>query len=221
MKQPRFKDKETRTKEIQEAAEKVFLARGFLSTTISQVAKEAGVAAGTIYLYFQNKDDLYMSLTEPVTGDLIKRLIKFEQELDESNTYEAHEVIMGFMRVFYEWYKKDKDRFNIVAIAHHDSYFSRMSTGTLDRIGAMARLTFKVMGGIFQKAKKKGTINKIYEDAFLADLIYSTFLGIVQFEQNKMNTIKKDYIYSTLEKGFMVISQGISSNNKIRKKKQL
>ena len=41
-----------------EAAINVFAKQGFYQSTIAQVAKEAGVADGTIYLYFKSKDDI-------------------------------------------------------------------------------------------------------------------------------------------------------------------
>jgi len=43
---------------ILEAAIKVFAEQGFHNSTISQVAREAGVADGTIYIYFKNKADI-------------------------------------------------------------------------------------------------------------------------------------------------------------------
>ena len=46
------------------AAERVFARHGFFAAKVSDVAKEAGVADGTIYLYFKNKDDLLISLFE-------------------------------------------------------------------------------------------------------------------------------------------------------------
>lgn len=46
------------------AAERIFARRGFFAAKVSDVAKEAGVADGTIYLYFKNKDDLLISLFE-------------------------------------------------------------------------------------------------------------------------------------------------------------
>ncbi len=42
----------------------VFAARGFYNARVSDIAREAGVADGTIYLYFKNKDDLLISLFE-------------------------------------------------------------------------------------------------------------------------------------------------------------
>ena len=47
---------------IIDAALKVFAAKGFYNTRISEIAREANVADGTIYLYFKNKDDILISL---------------------------------------------------------------------------------------------------------------------------------------------------------------
>lgn len=49
---------------IIEAATKVFAQNGFYQSKIAQIAKEAGVADGTIYIYFDNKDDILISLFE-------------------------------------------------------------------------------------------------------------------------------------------------------------
>ncbi len=49
---------------IIDAATKVFARNGFYQSKISQIAKEAGVADGTIYIYFENKDDILISLFE-------------------------------------------------------------------------------------------------------------------------------------------------------------
>lgn len=49
---------------IIEAATRVFSEQGFYNSTVADVAREADVADGTIYLYFKNKDDLLISLFE-------------------------------------------------------------------------------------------------------------------------------------------------------------
>ena len=46
------------------AATKVFAKKGFYQSKISEIAKEAQVADGTIYIYFENKDDILISLFE-------------------------------------------------------------------------------------------------------------------------------------------------------------
>lgn len=49
---------------ILDAAERIFARSGFFAAKVADVAKEAGVADGTIYLYFKSKDDLLISLFE-------------------------------------------------------------------------------------------------------------------------------------------------------------
>jgi TetR/AcrR family fatty acid metabolism transcriptional regulator len=57
-------DKRDKRERILAAAELIFARHGFFAAKVSDVAKEAGVADGTIYLYFKNKDDLLISLFE-------------------------------------------------------------------------------------------------------------------------------------------------------------
>jgi TetR/AcrR family fatty acid metabolism transcriptional regulator len=72
---PRSGDKRDR---ILNAAVRVFAKKGFYATRVSEVAKAAGVADGTIYLYFKSKDDLLVSLFE----HRVERLLAYlEREL--------------------------------------------------------------------------------------------------------------------------------------------
>ena len=56
---------------ILRAAARVFAERGFFNSQVADVAREAGVAAGTVYLYFKGKDDLLVSIFERTMGEAI------------------------------------------------------------------------------------------------------------------------------------------------------
>ena len=56
---------------ILDAAVKVFAGRGFHSATVAEIARAAGVADGTIYLYFKSKDDLLLRLFDEKMTDLL------------------------------------------------------------------------------------------------------------------------------------------------------
>ncbi|MCD6280001.1 MAG: TetR/AcrR family transcriptional regulator [Deltaproteobacteria bacterium] len=62
---------------ILNAAKSVFAREGFYNSKVSEIAKEAHVADGTIYLYFKNKDDILISLFEEELTNIIK-LVKGE-----------------------------------------------------------------------------------------------------------------------------------------------
>jgi len=48
--------------QIIDAAVRVFARKGYYNSRVSDIAKEAGIAAGTIYLYFRTKDDILVTL---------------------------------------------------------------------------------------------------------------------------------------------------------------
>jgi len=56
------------------AATKVFAKKGFFNARISDIAKEAKVADGTIYLYFNNKYDMLLSVFEEKIGKLVEQI---------------------------------------------------------------------------------------------------------------------------------------------------
>jgi AcrR family transcriptional regulator len=59
---------------IIEAAQEEFIARGFAATRLDDVAKRAGVAKGTIYLHFKDKEALFQELIRTALVPLIGRL---------------------------------------------------------------------------------------------------------------------------------------------------
>lgn len=57
---------------ILDAATRVFAERGFFAAQVADVARRAGIAAGTVYLYFKSKDDLLISLFDRTMQDAIR-----------------------------------------------------------------------------------------------------------------------------------------------------
>jgi TetR/AcrR family fatty acid metabolism transcriptional regulator len=89
---------------ILDAAVRVFAAEGFYNAKVSQIAAAAGVADGTIYLYFKNKDDLLIQLfedrmeqvnatlraalaSETSATERLRRVVKLHLELIQQNPH--------------------------------------------------------------------------------------------------------------------------------------
>jgi len=62
--------------QIIDAAVRVFARKGYYNARVSDVAKEAGIAAGTIYLYFKTKDDILVTLFREKMAQFVATLRK-------------------------------------------------------------------------------------------------------------------------------------------------
>lgn len=60
-------------RKILDAAVRVFASNGYYSSKVSHIAREAGVADGTIYLYFKNKEDLLIQVFLDTMDDIVER----------------------------------------------------------------------------------------------------------------------------------------------------
>src|ERR1044071_7839152 len=81
---------------IIEAAMDEFIARGFAATRLDDVAKRAGVAKGTIYLHFKDKESMFEELIRTAIVPLVNRLAEGPPPLGGS----VRDLIEGFIRTF-------------------------------------------------------------------------------------------------------------------------
>lgn len=65
---PRTKPAEVRREELMDAAQKLFLKKGFLATSVDEIVRDADVAKGTFYLHFKSKDDVMAALQARFIG---------------------------------------------------------------------------------------------------------------------------------------------------------
>jgi len=68
------REKERRRQQIMVAAKRVFSEKGFNKATMEDIAQEAELSPGTLYLYFKNKDDILISLFEEEFGKFVQNM---------------------------------------------------------------------------------------------------------------------------------------------------
>jgi TetR/AcrR family fatty acid metabolism transcriptional regulator len=76
-------DRAKKRERILRAAVRVFARHGFFVSRVSQIAKAAGVADGTIYLYFRNKDHILISIFEDRIDALSAAVQEMTAEVDD------------------------------------------------------------------------------------------------------------------------------------------
>ena len=94
----RERRKEARPRELLDAALALFVEKGFTATRSEEVAARAGVSKGTLFLYFQSKEDLFKAVIRENIGSLFPA---WNEELD---TFEGSstDMVKYAMRVWWE-----------------------------------------------------------------------------------------------------------------------
>lgn len=101
---PDEKNRNGKSEAILRAAAKVFAQSGYFNAKVSDVARNAGVADGTVYLYFKNKDDLLTSIFSWAMGEFLTRA---RAELAEMAN--AKEKLLSFARLHFALFEQERD----------------------------------------------------------------------------------------------------------------
>jgi TetR/AcrR family fatty acid metabolism transcriptional regulator len=96
---------ENKHRTILKAAVKIFAEKGFYNSRVSEIAKEANVADGTIYIYFKNKDDILISLFEEEFGQIVENMRK---ELEKDKEIDVFQKIKRFALLHLSFVAKQK-----------------------------------------------------------------------------------------------------------------
>ena len=95
-----LKSPEDRRQEILDAAEKVFSDRGLSKATVSDIATQAGVAKGTVYLYFGSKEQLLGALRDRFVDELLGHVADLLVQVGQGEFWELVDTTIESMADF-------------------------------------------------------------------------------------------------------------------------
>jgi len=160
------KDRSSKYHRILEAAVKVFARQGFRQCTVAQIAKEAGVADGTIYLYFKNKDDILVHFFSFKAKQVFDR---FREEVARGT--DSLEKLRNLIRVHLGEFQRDPDMAVVYQIETHQS--RRFAEEQIREMGKMYR---DIISDIVEEGQQEGLIRR---DLYLS-LVKRFILGAVE-----------------------------------------
>lgn len=146
---------------IIQAATKVFAQKGFFGSKISEIAKEAGVADGTIYLYFENKDDILISIFEEKMQIVLDNMVK-----ELSKEAGPIEKLKRFAQVHLQLIEENKDIAELIQVELRQSskfmknYKNEKFLRYLDLIGEILKEGQEL--GLFQRSVVPGIFKRAF-----------------------------------------------------------
>lgn len=181
------------------AATKVFAKKGFFNARISDIAKEAKVADGTIYLYFNNKFDILISVLEEEIGKIIEQIEKaIEQETD------PEKMLTIFIEKHLLAMKQNKNLAEVIHIELRQS----------DRLIKEYRNTsFKKYIDVISRIIETGQELGVYRLNILPDIAKRAFFGALD-EVTRIWTTPGNVHYSVEEAAEQIITIFLSGMRK-------
>jgi len=110
-----------RRRQIFLAACRVLARKSFHQATVKEIALEAGIAAGSIYLYLQSKDEILLLLTESMAGELVEAL----PEIRAHSNNDPRRELLGIMRATLTVIDRYQEAFAV--LNHEIRYLERNS----------------------------------------------------------------------------------------------
>jgi AcrR family transcriptional regulator len=156
---------------VLDCAKRAFARRGYSGANVNVVAREAGISVGSLYQYFQSKENLFLSLIEEshatltaVVDDIFARVPGFFNRVE------------ALLRAAVEWSQKDPDLLNLY-IACTTAELAPLAAKLSGRIESVAAQRYPQM---VAEAKKRGEIDAGLSETATAFCLDNLFL-IVQF----------------------------------------
>ncbi|MBN2520147.1 MAG: TetR/AcrR family transcriptional regulator [Bacteroidales bacterium] len=196
------REKLQRRNEIIDAAEKVFFTKGIENATMDEVAEEAELSKGTLYLYFNNKEDLHFAIC---MRGLVMLKEKFEQAISKNNTVLHNLVQIGL--TFVKFSKEHSDYFKVMSHfegKNPDEREHRYQHTEKDNV-------MDVMVKLIEQGKKDGSIRNDINPNIIAHILWAQTTGVLQlmavkkFHLEMFDISEEDIIKSHFE----IVANGI------------
>jgi AcrR family transcriptional regulator len=155
---------------ILDAARRVFSQKGYAQAAVEDVAEEARVAKGTLYLYFKSKEELYLAA---LISDLEAMLVKAREEITEAGTF--REKLRAFLEVRLDYCKSRQD-FLRIYLAEYGSMFVKAQNPYLVQL---LRTNMRYLAKVITEAIERREIAPVPAGA-LAAAVYDISRGLME-----------------------------------------
>ncbi len=179
VKERRKKEKELRRQTILEAAKGLFFKQGFAATTMNQIAEAAELGKGTLYLYFQNKEELYTSLL--VEGMELLNTI-FKDTIKGLSGWEDKFLALGW--AYYQYSIDYSEFFQISFQFQHGELTANISDDLYQKCFQEGLKSLNALSNILEEGMAGGEIKK-QDPMELTVVLWGSLTGLILLHMAK------------------------------------
>lgn len=141
---------------ILKAAEEVFLEKGFISTTIDEIAERAGITKRTLYKLFPSKLALYIDIYDDYLHTLGLELAKTSKQHAPSE-----ELILMIFDTLFEFTKNNEKFFRLYWMLDSDEFEGAIPDKLVKHVQDRTKAMFKSVVGPIKRAQRDGKVQDI------------------------------------------------------------
>ena len=207
------REKEGRRHQILTAAKQLFADHGFQQTTMEEIAKEAELSPGTIYLYFKSKDELFAELSLNIVRYLISRLenLCIEEKISVEQKLSAVKDILQDVCTF--------DSFilvNALKLQSGDT-LKKLSPGLFNELQKQVCKVAVHLSDIFSEGIRNGTFIDKRPDIFTG-VLWAVFSGAILLNEIQESFTSRPHdLPQVLENAFEIFARGIKTTPRVEK----
>jgi AcrR family transcriptional regulator len=204
-----LRDRERRRQQIIAASKRVFISKG-VKATIKDIAEEAELSPGTLYIYFKNKDELYASLSIRILKHLNLRL----QRVKELREVPLDQRLKKVQEALRESYEIDPAVFITLSHLQASETLDNISSDLLEKIMGLLRQSLGMLAEIFTNEMGRDA-GLDHDPLKLAMILWALFSGLVLWEESKRTLDpRKNFLKPTLDLAFEVFRRGLLQRNR-------
>ncbi len=177
-----IEDKQKKTKMIVDAAEKVFFSQGYKKASMDDVAKEADVAKGTLYLYFKSKMDLYYAIGFRALRTMVNM---FEEAASKCSS--GREKVIEIGRAFARYYIEYPDYYSFIVAYQTESVLLSKSNPGITETVKESRKLFELVVNSVKEGMDDGSISIKMDPVKLSAVLWCQTSGVIQLAGLKEN----------------------------------
>jgi AcrR family transcriptional regulator len=200
------REREQRRQQIVSAARKVFSNKGFTKTTMEDIAREAELSPGTLYLYFKNKDELYASLSVEVLEHLYHELRRVYTKKAQDPKVRINHLKQRLHKVY------ELDPLILLNLFHLQSseILKNLEPPLLTTISDLSKKSLGIISKIFAEGIENRVFIEKHPEA-LSDVMWALFSGVVLWEESKrIISNKRGATSPAFDTAFEIFSRGIA-----------
>ena len=201
----RRKEKENRKNSILKAARKLFFDRGFKSVTVDLIAAKAEVSKGSIYLYFDSKEEIYTQI-------LISANIERHKEIEDFAKKEgtASDLLIAFAKNYVDFFLDNNELFRILMTFMLNSENMNLTEEQNTQLIHTTNENIRVLSKILQKGVDSGEFRSDVDIRREQYAVWGMMNGIISlYIYTGAPEKRTERIHSIIRESLLNFSRGI------------